>query len=474
MQTNDRPAGGSFGSSGQTRSSTEGRASGTDPALAVDPAGGATLAWTHDPTRRTPGTRPRCAGASGCPARTSRAPVAGRRAGADRGALARGGRRRDRRRRVGARQRRRPPGAARREAARAGVRRLARGLAARARSCSPPRTATAAGDALVTWAGVRRGDLLRPPLPQRRGRRAVQQAAGRAPARAPSRDFTAPAVALDDEGNGTAVWAVTDHDDAGDVFHVQAAGHDAAAPDVIGIQIGRTRAPRPRRRSASRRRTGGRRSATPGASATTASWRAAPSATSGARGRAVHGRRDGHGRGRQRRRRDARVVVGPAPARGASARRWTRAGARLRPAASWCSRGSRSGAAAGQRRPPPLQRRALPGAAHDRAARAARPRPDRRRGRAARSPAPLPRRARSSRCGSPRRGASARCCATGCAPPRRPACAGSACRSGRTRPQARAPRAGAGRGTPARRRGRGRAPARPPQRRARRASRAAR
>ena len=48
VQTNERPAGGAFAASGQTRSSTEGRASGTDPALAVDPAGGATVAWTHD------------------------------------------------------------------------------------------------------------------------------------------------------------------------------------------------------------------------------------------------------------------------------------------------------------------------------------------------------------------------------------------------------------------------------------------
>jgi hypothetical protein len=144
VQTNERPAGGAFAGSGQTRSSTEGRASGTDPALAVDPAGGATVAWTHDADATDAGTRPRCAGASARRARVRR-PGLGRRAGADRGPVARGRRRRHGGRRVGARQRRRPAGATGREAARAGVHRPARGLATRA--VRAPRRATATGRA---------------------------------------------------------------------------------------------------------------------------------------------------------------------------------------------------------------------------------------------------------------------------------------------------------------------------------------
>ena len=293
------------------------------------------------PTRPTPGTRRRCAGASACPARASprrsrldapeptAAPSLA--AGADGtvvGAWVLGSGD-DRRVQLAAK----PRGQAftgQREASPPGpfVRPAAHG--------------DGAGAALVTWAGASDEAILSVRRSRGGAVGAVQQAANRAGA-GDARDFSAPAVALDDEGNGTAVWTVTDHGDGGDVFHVQAAGHDAAAPEVFGVQV----RPNPRATTAvplsvaatapvvagqlrlelrRRRLRGGRRR---------------PPRL--ARARAVHGRRDGHGRRRQRRRRRRATWSSARRRCAASARRSTRAGARLRPSASWCSRGSRSG-----------------------------------------------------------------------------------------------------------------------------------
>ena len=238
VQTNDRAGGGSFASNGQTRSSTEGRASGTDPALAVDPAGGATVAWTHDQDAANAGDATEVRWSERLPGQDFAAPAPvdaqvptaapSLAAGADGtvvGAWV-----------LGSGDERRVQLAVK-----------PRGQAfADYREVSPPGPLVlpavhgdAAGDALVTWVGSSDEGVFSVRRSRSGAVGAVQQAASRTAA-TPSRDFTAPAVALDDQGNGTAVWVATDHTDAGDVFHVQAGGHDAAAPTVIGIQIAGT------------------------------------------------------------------------------------------------------------------------------------------------------------------------------------------------------------------------------------------
>ena len=221
--------------SGQTRSSTEGRASGTDPALAVDPAGGATVAWTHDAdatdagnatevrwSERLPGEGFGDPASVDAPEPTAAPSLAAGADGTVVGAWVLGSGD-DRRVQLAVK----PRGQAfsgQREASPPGpfVRPAAHG--------------DGAGAALVTWAGASDEAILSVRRSRGGAVGAVQQAANRAGA-GDARDFSAPAVALDDEGNGTAVWTVTDHGDGGDVFHVQAAGHDAAAPEVFGVQV---------------------------------------------------------------------------------------------------------------------------------------------------------------------------------------------------------------------------------------------
>ena len=235
VQTNERPAGGAFAGSGQTRSSTEGRASGTDPALAVDPAGGATVAWTHDAdatdagnatevrwSERLPGEGFGDPASVDAPEATAAPSLAAGTDGTVVGAWVLGSGD-DRRVQLAVK----PRGQAftgQREASPPGP------------FVRPAVHGDGAGAALVTWAGASDEAILSVRRSRGGAVGAVQQAANRAGA-GDARDFSAPAVALDDEGNGTAVWTVTDHGDGGDVFHVQAAGHDAAAPEVFGVQV---------------------------------------------------------------------------------------------------------------------------------------------------------------------------------------------------------------------------------------------
>jgi hypothetical protein len=242
VQSNERGAEGGFSSAGDTRSSSAAGASGTDPAVALDASGRATVAWTQDPD----------AGDAGNPTevRWSERPAGGG-FGPDAGVEA--------------------PGAAGLASAAPGLAAAADGtvvgawvagtgdaravqLAARlpggpfgghATLPAPPPQgapavrANAGGDALVAWAGPSAEAI----YTVRRGRGGavgrVQTAADRA-TQPPGAtvDLGAPELALDDEGNATAVWTVKLGRAGTESYRVVGAGYDAAAPTIVSLVAG--------------------------------------------------------------------------------------------------------------------------------------------------------------------------------------------------------------------------------------------
>ena len=405
-----------------------------DPALAVDPAGGATVAWTHNPGRgERRRRRPRCVGSYGCPARTSR-----RRRRSTRRPPPR--RPRSRCSILGPRRRGGVLAAATSAACNAGEGGAGRRSPTIARSRRPARSRRASCCAHGDAAGDARGDLgwdrptraSSPCCCSRSGARAAAAAWGEShrgrPCRATSRHRRGRSTI---RATARRCWAATDHTDAGDVFHVQAGGHDAAAPTSSGSRPpGRARghAGADERRGdhvvARQLRVEFRRRQVRGGR-----LRPARVAASGT----VHGRRDRHGRGRQRGRRRA------AGAPGARARRVRTpcACSGVHPA-----RGLVVLARLQVRRPPRGTVVRL------RCAGARCPVRVRRVSRRAAASSTWPRPCGRASAGSPRgdgdapdhrAGASARCCVTGCAPPRRRACAGSASPSAPRGPGARPP-----------------------------------
>jgi hypothetical protein len=97
------------------------------------------------------------------------------------------------------------------------------------------------GTALVTWADPAADRILSVRRTRAGTFGAVQQAATRAGQPEGSvRDFGAPDVALDDQGNAAAVWSVVDHRGSADVLGVQAAGYDAAPPTLLAFSVAPT------------------------------------------------------------------------------------------------------------------------------------------------------------------------------------------------------------------------------------------
>jgi hypothetical protein len=241
VQTNERGPADAFGSTGQTRSSTAAGASGTDPAVVVDAGGNATVAWTHDPdvgntadatqihwSERLAGggfSDPFPADPPGVAAGPAEAPDLA--ALPDRTVVAVWARGAGGDRRVETAFRLSGFGFS-------GLRELS-GPGGLAR----PSVDAGGGTALVTWADPSADRILSVRRTRAGAFEAVQPAATRVDQPAGSiRDFGAPDVALDDEGNATAVWSIVDHRGSADVLGVQAAGFDAAAPTLSSFSVG--------------------------------------------------------------------------------------------------------------------------------------------------------------------------------------------------------------------------------------------
>jgi hypothetical protein len=237
VQTNERAPGGEFAGSGDTRSSTAADATGTEPTVMLDPSGRATAAWTHDANVGDSGnaTQVRWSerppdGAFGSdesvdpPEGDAPATAAPSLAALGDGTV------------VGAWV----AGSGDERTVQAAVRTPGgaflghQTLSAAGGAVTPTVRGNAAGDALVTWAGPSAEGIFSVRRSRAGAFGAVQTAVERG---SDAVDFGPPAIALDDEGNGTAVWARKRSTD-GDAFAVQAAGFDAAPPTVVGVTAG--------------------------------------------------------------------------------------------------------------------------------------------------------------------------------------------------------------------------------------------
>jgi hypothetical protein len=231
VQTNVRSPNLPFASTGQTRSSTAANASGEHPALAMDAAGNATVAWTDIPDTANPDREVRFAarpaGGGFAPAADASAPAAI----AENPDLATtgdgtvigtwlSGSGSSRRVETAIRA----PGAAS-----FGAHQLM--LPAAGPSLDPRLAVSPAGDAIVIWPQTDIAGLSAARRTPAGTFGEAQEVVGDSAEPAGTEFlFSNPALAIDDEGNATALWRFDEFRLLTDFYRVQAAGFDAAPP----------------------------------------------------------------------------------------------------------------------------------------------------------------------------------------------------------------------------------------------------
>ncbi len=91
------------------------------------------------------------------------------------------------------------------------------------------------GDAMVAWEPAQQEAVFARRLPKGGSFGPLEKAVGRAAGQ--PRNFFAPDIGLDDQGNATAVWTRDEFRDPSNFYRLQAAGFDAAPPSLAAVSV---------------------------------------------------------------------------------------------------------------------------------------------------------------------------------------------------------------------------------------------